>query len=345
VDAGDEGSGEGTDGGGVDRDGDGFEEGDDCDDTNAARNPDAPEYCNGVDDNCNGEIDEGIEDMPVWFEDRDGDGRGDPDTAVEACVQPYGLVEDDSDCDDTSSVSYPGAQELCDDRDNNCDGEIDEGTPSNALSWYDDADGDGFGSAAVVARACEPPEEGVVARTGDCDDGDAEINPRADEDLEDGVDNNCDGWVDLEGRYAGRMAFVYGRDRDTAGDYDCEIYWDTTGPVLLDPDELCYDCDFGFELTGILDEAASTTGSCGASETVSMSLAFGSEPRTYGIPVYYEFSYSYYSYYGYSYSYWNLWGYAEIDGYGVTYSTMGYVDRYSDGSYDTNIQYGAGSIY
>jgi hypothetical protein len=59
VDAGDDdGSGEGSDGGGVDRDGDGFEEGEDCDDTNAARNPDAPEYCNGVDDNCDGEIDE-----------------------------------------------------------------------------------------------------------------------------------------------------------------------------------------------------------------------------------------------------------------------------------------------
>lgn len=66
------------------------------------------------------------------------------------------------DCDDTESNTYPGAPELCDGRDNNCDGQIDEGT--GPMHGYQlDGDGDGIGVAPVVQACAAPPNHVAVA--------------------------------------------------------------------------------------------------------------------------------------------------------------------------------------
>ncbi len=164
----------------------------DCDDGDGAVNPAASELCNGVDDDCDGTVDEGgASDASTWYADDDSDGYGDAASTTSACSQPSGYVSDNTDCDDSNAVSNPGASEVCDGRDNDCDGSVDEGAMP---SWYADADGDGYGDASSSSEACAAPS-GHVADASDCDDADAAINPGADERC-DGVDNDCDGDVD-----------------------------------------------------------------------------------------------------------------------------------------------------
>ncbi len=108
----------------------------DCDDADASVHPDADESCNGVDDDCDGEVDEDPADGDTWYADADGDGYGDPDAPVLSCDQPSGAVPDDSDCDDGDANTYPGAPELCDGVQNDCDA----GWTSDAgtATWFGD---------------------------------------------------------------------------------------------------------------------------------------------------------------------------------------------------------------
>jgi len=97
----------------------------DCDDTNADVNPNETEICNGIDDNCDGQIDEGLD--QTWFADMDNDGFGDPNNSVLDCAQPAGFVANSLDCDDTNANANPGEEEVCGNGiDDNCDGQIDE---------------------------------------------------------------------------------------------------------------------------------------------------------------------------------------------------------------------------
>ena len=123
-----------------DLDGDGVFTPDDCDDNDATINPSAEEVCDAVDNDCDGEIDEGV--SGVWYTDADGDGYGDGTLPVQACEQPSGTVDNVFDCDDSNPDSYPDAVEICDGRDNNCDGMIDNSAVDPSM-WYPDADGDG----------------------------------------------------------------------------------------------------------------------------------------------------------------------------------------------------------
>jgi|GEM_PF-729684 len=135
-----------------DDDGDGYDICTDCDDTNAQVNPGMVELlCNDIDDNCDGQIDEGSLDgctdplacnynadatcedgtctyPTLWYADADGDGLGDPNSTLMNCGQPEGFVTDNTDCDDTSGTVNPGTPEdPCNGIDDNCNGIIDEG--------------------------------------------------------------------------------------------------------------------------------------------------------------------------------------------------------------------------
>ena len=100
------------------------------------------------------------------------------------------------DCNNNDDGVNPGVEESCDKVDNDCDGEIDESTASDALLWYLDNDGDGYGSAGVTvpATSCDPPT-GYADNNVDCDDNDRNIFPGAHEAC-DNLDNNCDSIVD-----------------------------------------------------------------------------------------------------------------------------------------------------
>jgi hypothetical protein len=98
----------------------------DCDDDDEDVFPEADEYCDDVDNNCDGYVDEAdAVDAIEWYADDDYDGFGDALEVLLACDKPYYYVDDSSDCDDDDGKSYPGAPELCDGVDNDCDSTID----------------------------------------------------------------------------------------------------------------------------------------------------------------------------------------------------------------------------
>ncbi len=190
-------------------------DGTDCDDADADISPDATESCNEVDDNCDGQVDEGV--GQTVYTDGDGDGYGDPESAFEACSPPAGTVTEGGDCDDADPDTHPGATPACDDVDRNCDGALDsedadgDGFPgcedcndADALSfpgapercddqdndcddlidedavdqttWYFDGDGDGYGDPTVSEAGCDAPAD-YVDNADDCNDLDPHINP------------------------------------------------------------------------------------------------------------------------------------------------------------------------
>ncbi len=122
------------------------------------------ELHNTVDENCDGVIET----------DADGDGA-------------ISVTTGGTDCDDTIAAIHPGAVEVCDDVDNNCDGNIDESSAVDAITWYADEDGDGYGSDVVIVISCHEPGIGFASVGGDCNDADATTNP--------GVDSDADGYT------------------------------------------------------------------------------------------------------------------------------------------------------
>jgi len=128
--------------------------------------------------------------------DLDG-GRSD----IGATGGPDAILEDydedgvwsDEDCNDSDAAILPGAAETCDGRDQDCDGEVDEDA-EDAATWYPDADGDGYTADAAGVTSCAPPSGySEASAEADCDDGDPESHPGAEDLPGDGVDQDCDG--------------------------------------------------------------------------------------------------------------------------------------------------------
>ena len=163
----------------------------DCDDGEAEVHPGADELCNGADDDCDEDVDEDAVDQGTWYADADEDGYGDPTAGTTSCEPPSGTVEDGTDCDDTLPEVNPGASEYCNDIDDDCNDEVDEGEAVDATTLYADTDGDSYGDPETGASLC--PAEGRVSDGSDCDDTEASVNPGETEICSDGLDNDCDG--------------------------------------------------------------------------------------------------------------------------------------------------------
>ncbi|MEL6347440.1 MAG: putative metal-binding motif-containing protein, partial [Myxococcota bacterium] len=176
--------------GAIDGDGDGFTAADgDCDDEDALVAPGGTEVCDGIDNNCDGLVDEGV--TSTFYADFDGDGFGDPSAPTDACSREDGFSAIGTDCDDDRDDVFPGAEEICDAADNNCDGLVDEGVTT---AYYADADADTFGDPSTRRDACAQPD-GFVLDDTDCDDARDDVSPAADE-VCDEADNDCDTLID-----------------------------------------------------------------------------------------------------------------------------------------------------
>ncbi len=228
--------------------------GDDCNDHDIRANGGQHEVCDGIDNDCDGQVDEDPR-PATWYADTDGDGFGsassgtvvscDPvpghvllgsdcddsrrdvgPAASEICdgrdndcngvadfmVGPNGDFEDDdgdrapdgrcpvtgTDCDDTNPATYAGAPEICDLRDNDCNGMVDDGT--GQVNWYTDGDGDGFGDTTSAPTLSCAAITGRVTTGGDCNDAEAMQHPGV-LDVCDGIDNDCDGTTDEDATF------------------------------------------------------------------------------------------------------------------------------------------------
>ena len=162
----------------------------DCDDADAAVNPGATEVCNDIDDDCDGQVDEDLP-LSTWHPDADGDGYGSPAGLIYlACSAPPGYASNTLDCNDSNAAVYPGAAEVCNGIDDDCDGQVDEGLQS---AWYLDADSDGYGHYTTLVYACDQPQ-GYAANNSDCDDS----NPAIPGPVEicNGLDDDCNGFAE-----------------------------------------------------------------------------------------------------------------------------------------------------
>ena len=239
--------------------------GGDCDESDSSVYTGADEYCDNIDNNCDGNIDEDSAlDALTWYADLDGDSYGNTSEVLYSCDQPSNTSGQDGDCDDANNLIHPGAVEICDGLDNDCDTFIDDDDPdldaSSGVTFYADADGDGYGDATNMIQACDQPE-GYVAEATDCDDGSSANYPGADEVCDD-VDNDCDGEIDNgaidaptwygdndgDGHGGDRFTVVdcdqpdnYVSSSDDCNDADAEFYPGAPETDCADPND--YNCD------------------------------------------------------------------------------------------------------
>lgn len=129
----------------------------------------------------------------TYYRDLDGDGYGSSEHTWLDCSQPDGYAAQGGDCDDFSATTHPGARELCNGRDDDCDGEIDEDL--EVTLHFVDADGDGHGAFSGPTVMAKCPPEGYAPTSDDCDDGDPLVHVGAIETCN-YIDDNCDGRVD-----------------------------------------------------------------------------------------------------------------------------------------------------
>ncbi len=166
----------------------------DCDDADPTVFPGAAESCNGRDDNCNGEKDEGLE-VLTYLKDADGDGvGGDQKTGSGCAAPPAGSALAGGDCNDADATVHPGAAEVCNGVDDDCKGGVDDGLAFK--DFFPDVDSDGYGDATAAPQSsCMATLPGKVTNKTDCNDQNGTMHPDAAEQCNK-LDDNCDGTPD-----------------------------------------------------------------------------------------------------------------------------------------------------
>jgi hypothetical protein len=253
---------------------------DDCDDADDAIAPGADEVCDGVDNDCDDDVDEGLPSND-WFPDADDDGFGDgaaaPTTTCDAAA-PAGFVADNTDCDDTTAERYPGFAEVCDGLDNDCAAGVDDGL--TFVDYYPDLDTDGFGDrdATAVSRCDGAPPVHVTDNT-DCDDTTNARNPGLPEVCDNGIDNDCDGQADDDDLQGVPGSPEYYLDRDNDGAYSGPVGQCATPMVpfvtVAPPTQDCDDTNTALNLADADGDAVTTcAGDCDdADDTIAPGLS------------------------------------------------------------------------
>ena len=214
-----------------DADGDGYlASEDDCDDTRDDVNPGRSESCDGLDNDCNGQVDDDPVDAATFYVDQDQDGYGLLTMTERACEAPgEGWSQVSGDCDDDRADVNPDGVEVCDEdfADEDCDGIADDSDesvdPAGFVTVYEDADGDGYGNGESVGAACHEGGGWVLDAT-DCDDTSAQLTP----------ENECDlGWY---GTYTGDFTYTgtvdsFGADSCVAQGVDVSIDPTQSNPI------------------------------------------------------------------------------------------------------------------
>jgi predicted outer membrane repeat protein len=244
---------------GVDSDGDGFLDVDDCRPLDETSYPGAPELCDGMDNDCDSIADNGLA-QQSFFQDADGDGLGDPAVEVVLCAPPVGFVDNDQDCDDSDASVGPCGADVDTDTDTDTDTDVDTDTDTDSDADMDadtDTDSDADTDADADADTDIEPD-GLADSDGDGIPDALDPEPDNPDEDGDGVPTLEEGTNDLDGdglpNHLDDDSDGDGiPDADERDDADCDgriDAYDTVDDALCVPDVGC-GCTTGLGAPGM----------------------------------------------------------------------------------------------